>query len=556
MKHQNKQRNLIRCLSIFALVFAIILTKTSCKKNDAIINEHVANKAANTKKFFNLPSNVSSAVARVANTLAKQNEKTGFINELANTAGYPVWGKSTVKLIKRETATNSNSLLDDYKGGDTCILIPMVLENGEYVNAFISATIVDDSVTMRLYYKNDYKTYPFKAAQPSTSITTAEAFATQMMLFDEAVFGYTAFEVKDKRLFHTGTSYSDTTGTKVEITINSSPSTGGGNNLIFCSETELSINFCTTPFAYQCINGCDNCGAPTCWTIILTQEDCTGNQMPEGGGWPSAPPGGPGGGGGGGGSNPPGGCQVGGLIENGFAPPNPCNGPGGGNPLPPVPPPPSTYNPCDTLNKYSQGNDFNVMLQDLRSKINTRREELYIFNNTLIPGSPITHHLGEENVFQVDAPNDNYFQNTWGFFHNHYADVDSASLIFSSGDMNIFSNIITDTAFFNVDYKHFMMGMVADSGANYILMVNNITQFRSWMASLSVFGIDNVFGGIYRIQKLTQENLPLSKAESERRFLKILAPSGLILFRGNNNATSWTPIKLDNTGTVIETNCL
>ena len=327
-------RHVANCF--FVLLTVVLLN--SCKKNDAIVNEDVANKAANTKKFFDLPSNVSSVVARVANALAKQNEKTGFINELANTAGYPVWGKSTVKLMRGGNTTTSNSLLEDYEGGDTCILIPMVLEDGVYVNAFISATIVNDSVTMRLYYKNDYKAYPFKATQPTTSVTTAEEFATQMMLFDEAVFGYTAFQLKDKRLFHTGTNYSDTAGVKVEIEINSNPPTDGGNNLIFCSETEIFISYCTTPQASQCIPRCDGCGAPTCWTITLTQENCTGSpQMPGGGGWPSAPPGGPGGGGGGGG-NPPGECQVGGLIENGFAPPNPCN-PGGGNPLPPMPEP-------------------------------------------------------------------------------------------------------------------------------------------------------------------------------------------------------------------------
>ena len=310
-------------------------------------------------------------------------QKTGFINELAITAGYPVWEKSTLKLIKVSTSTTtSNSLLQDYEGADTCILIPMVLEDGVYVNAFISAVIINDSVTMRLYYKNDYKAYPFRATQPTTSVTTAEEFATQMMLFDEAVFGYTAFQLKDKRLFHTGTNYSDTAGVKVEIAINSNPPTGGGNNLIYCSETEIFISYCTTPLASQCIPRCDGCGAPTCWTITLTQETCTSTpEMPGGGGWRSAPPGGPGGGGGGGGGNPPGECQVGGLIENGFAPPNPCY-PGGGNPLPPVPPIPPLPNRhlIDSLQGFPCAQNILARLPNMNNETRTIINDVFNVN--------------------------------------------------------------------------------------------------------------------------------------------------------------------------------
>jgi hypothetical protein len=379
MRNQNKQRYLIRYLSIFALLFAIILTKTSCKKNDSLISNDVKNKTVNINQFFNLPSNLNSAVARVANALAKQNEQTGFINELANTAGYPVWGKSAVKLIIDENATTSNSLFEDHKGGDTCILIPMVLQNAKYVNAFISATIIDGNVTMRMYYRNDYKAYPFKASQPSPTITTAEGFASQMMLFDKEVFGYTVFQVKDKRLFHSTTNYSDTAGAKIEIQINNNQPNSGGTNLVYCTETSYTISVCTTPQASQCSGGCDHCGYPVCWEITWTQENCTGGPGNGGGpSWPSAPPTGPGGTGGGPTGGGPTGCLVGGLIENGFAPPNPCNPPGGGNPLPPVTPP-ASHNPCDSLLKYSQGQDFGAIWQLLSNEVPTRRENLYIF---------------------------------------------------------------------------------------------------------------------------------------------------------------------------------
>jgi hypothetical protein len=87
-------------------------------------------------------------------------------------------------------------------------------------------------------------------------------------------------------------------------------------------------------------------------------------------------------------------------------------------------------------------------------------------------------------------------------------------------------------------------------------MVDNITQLKNWVSNSSVWGLENALGAAYKLAKLTQENLPLSKVETEKRFLNFLAPLGLKLFRGNSNATSWTPIKLNTTGTVVETNCL
>jgi hypothetical protein len=239
MKQQNKQPHLTKYLSIFALLICIAIAKTSCKKIDELSKDAVTNNTVNTNQFFNLPANVNSAVARVALELKLQNELTGFVNEIANTAGYPVWDKSVVKLIKQNNIAMSASLSKDGEGGDTCILVPMVLQDAKYVNAFIAASIIDDSVTMRMFYRNDYKAYPFKASQPAAGVTTAEAFASQMLLFDNEVFGYNTFQVLDKRLFHTSTNYSDTAAAKIEIKINESQPGNGGNNLIYVTKLHI-----------------------------------------------------------------------------------------------------------------------------------------------------------------------------------------------------------------------------------------------------------------------------------------------------------------------------
>jgi hypothetical protein len=328
--HQNKNKYFMRYITVITLLISIVFLKTSCKKNDILTNNesHVTTSKVNTSQFFNLPTGTNSAAARVAKELEKQNQKTGFISTLATQAGFPVWDKATVRLLK-DNSQNSNSLFEDYEGADTCILVPMVLQDAKHVNAFISATIINDSVTMRMYYKNDYKAFPFKASQPSPSITSAEDFALQMMLFDKEVFGHTEFSVKDKRLFLDPTVVKDTNNTKISIKL-TPPNT---NNLILCTTFEYTASQCE-----GCTGTCDNCGFPTCWSITITTETCREVGTTSGGGWPSAPtgPGGTGGGGGptgGGGGN----CVVGGLIIEGFMPPNPCNPPTGGNPLPPIP---------------------------------------------------------------------------------------------------------------------------------------------------------------------------------------------------------------------------
>jgi hypothetical protein len=162
--------------------------------------------------------------------------------------------------------------------------------------------------------------------------------------------------------------------------------------------------------------------------------------------------------------------------------------------------------------------------------------------------NPISNMQGDLNDFRVYPPTETQFIGCWGWFHNHFADADSAGLIFSSGDLNILAEqVVRDSSFFKVNYKRFMIGVVADSNSYYILMVE-------W-ATVLYFN-ETMIDALYTAKKMTQKSLPIPKGEAESRFLTIIAGSGLKLFRGNSNGTSWNPIKLSNTGTVIENPCL
>ncbi|MCB0716727.1 MAG: hypothetical protein KDC06_12030, partial [Chitinophagaceae bacterium] len=227
-------------------------------------------------------------------------------------------------------------------------------------------------------------------------------------------------------------------------------------------------------------------------------------------------------------------------------------------PIEDEPPPEETHNPCDTLNKYSQTPTFRLIFQLLKDSVPTRRENILIYNNLFLPSSPtnpIQMTNGVENQFSVYPPNESIFIGCWGWNHNHFADEDSAALNFTPADVNIMADqIVRRSSYFQIDYTKFMIGMVGDSNTQYILMVDDLDQFTSWS---NTYKNEELISYVFSSSKLVLDELPLSVAETEKRFLKAMQFSGLKLFRGSNDFSTWTPLKLDSTGNnVIPTNCL
>ena len=190
-----------------------------------------------------------------------------------------------------------------------------------------------------------------------------------------------------------------------------------------------------------------------------------------------------------------------------------------------------------------------MLFQALKDEVPSRKENLFIFNNLLEPNSPITLVQGADNVFGVYPAVDTVFKNRWGWMHNHFADEDSASLIFSAGDLNILADqIIRDSASFHLDYKRFMIGVVADSNTQYVLMVDDLNKFATWA---NTFSNEYLISVSYGAEKLSQASLPLSVAETEKRFLKVIQNAGLKLFRGSSDFTTWTPLSLIRNGATV-----
>jgi hypothetical protein len=177
---------------------------------------------------------------------------------------------------------------------------------------------------------------------------------------------------------------------------------------------------------------------------------------------------------------------------------------------------------------------------------------MYVFYNLLVQGDPVHLVNGQENDFSVYPNDENLFVGTRGWFHSHFADPDSAGLIFSAGDLNMLAEqVVRDAAFFKVNYRQFMIGVVADSNAHYILMVEDIDKFTAWATML--FQDQKIIEAAYLGARLSQKFLPISVNETEKRFLKVIQNAGLRLLKGNNDFTNWTGIKLDNTGSNVIT---
>ena len=563
-------RHVTVAFCILVLLTAVLLI--SCKKNDTLLSERstAQQNGMSFKTFFDNADLSNTSIKRAVTEIKRRNEATEFISAFAAKDGFPVWDKAhtvTINRVPKKNIKAQTNSLENITNTDTLLYVPVVLQNANTVNGYI-LIIIHDSIGLNLFRAKDYKAYYDSGA---ANETTSSTYALQMMMLDKEVFQRTDYELSDTVLFP------EVLNNKIVFDKNNnapSPTTSGAviqkNNIWLNPDGDAGNNSGDEVYTYNTYYteepdaGTNNFrpSPPPPRTVFI-------GWLPIFNGTPVAIHTGPYGGGGGSGSgNPippvyPCNPNIPPAIGEGPPlPPCPEPGPGTGWIPDPTPPPPTTINPCDSVNKYAQGADFYGMFERLKDSVPTRRETLFIFNNVLEPSSatnPIHLTNGIENQFMVypTPANEWKFIGSRGWIHNHFADADSALLIFSAGDLStLVDQVVKDAAYFNVNWQKFMIGVISDSGARYMLMVQDITQFTTWAQSWgkSEYIIETKYNG----EHLNQKYLPLSVADTEKRFLKIIHDAGLRLLRGSSDFRTWTGIKLNSTGTeVINTiNCL
>ena len=296
----------------------IAFFQTGCRKDDLLRNTKDGNPVG-VRDFFSKNADASPQVQRVMNELQRQNNINGnsLVKSITSKHGYARWDKASMQIIKSKYATSFSKMAGE--GKDTVVIVPLVKEGDEQVEAYLEAYLTDE-VKIGVRTAGEYKKY--LSSKNASEKDNAERAAVMFMSLTRDVFGYKNFKVIDKRLFHPNSDYSDTSTHDVEITLKKSQA-------ISLRSTEECIIINTYLVVKQ------TCGTIISSELISSEIVCyvtiydNGNGGSGGTSFPGDGGGGTGGGGTGtGGTGDP--CSGNGLITNGILPPDPCN-PGGGD---------------------------------------------------------------------------------------------------------------------------------------------------------------------------------------------------------------------------------
>lgn len=297
-------------LQFVTMLTTALLLGISCRKSDQTNNDNSSQltPANHAAQFFAVPAGTKPVVAAIAKELERRNKMKEFVNDFAETKGFPIWNKAILSFSGERQNINFGNSSSNI---DSLVYIPLVLQNATSTNGFLRA-VINDSISLSYCLAKDYKNYSFT---PSNNITTADEFASFFMLLDNEVFGHNIFYLTDPRLL-TGTGMGNGTQNRTAKIMGITKGTPATN---LCEGTIYTIDWlvqdpenCTcangasTPggICHDWETGCQACSNTVTLTITVGADaGCGGTggglEGPIGGGTPIS--GGPSGGGTGGG---------------------------------------------------------------------------------------------------------------------------------------------------------------------------------------------------------------------------------------------------------------
>ncbi len=176
----------IKCPFFFIILLVVLFS--GCKKH-ATENEIQQDVAVD---FFSVPENVNPIIKRVANALSKQNDEYHFVNNLAKNEGMAFWSNSFILQGNRFLQRNANTAT----GNDTTVLIPLVLNNTQYVSGYLECKVTD-SVQIALVKGREYNSYGYNTAD---TVLNAQTIAKVCMAFEYEMWGHDKFVVTNSSL--------------------------------------------------------------------------------------------------------------------------------------------------------------------------------------------------------------------------------------------------------------------------------------------------------------------------------------------------------------------
>lgn len=482
----------------------------SCTKidieNDSAQTSNLASDV--TQKFFSLPANASPALQRIAVEMKTRNDKNEFVKQFVSYNGYPVWNK--MQIIVHPATGSSSAPAARGSGNDTIVILPIVAENADYVNGFISVTL-NGNITYNLYRGGDYDLYTFNNV-PADSIS-AEKAAVQMVLLNHHVFGYTKFKVNDKRLFrnHFSSSF-DTTGAEIEVEIH--PPSAVTNALSYTECNEVCV-----------YNVCTICGEPSCpLSFGICWETCTTYEFPDGGGGGGTPSGG------GGDPPPPPPFPCPSSQSRGVPPPT-CGPTPFPQPIVPIPTQPQP-SPCSKVYALFQNAAIKAKYVQVRNERLDPQESAWSYTAN---GTGGYYSYGLSGKLEVNINYPPLPTLSKGSVHCHNA---GGFPIFSLVDIKenlcgLVGGILSTNA---------CVGMVSPSGDTYILTVQDINDFATFADNLT----NDIMEDREKEYELYIDKTTSPGANMEKSFLEYLEKynSGLGVVKANANFTEFTELKL------------
>lgn len=524
-------------------------------------------------RFLNLPPSTTPEVKRIVALLKDKNEKTGFLNEMARSDGFAIWNKAIITTYNtgsRRMAANAAS------SNDTIIYIPLVLENGNHVNAFIFARL-NDSISLKLYRANDYASYGFGTIQDSTK--NAEKLAIQFMLLDFETFGHSRFKVIDDRLLKDSSIASGilTKDRKVHIEhSHTSPQNRGSGIQVW------EYDVCTSTSYWQCSsNGycCSRAGvAPGacslcegCWK---TRTTCTIRSIivsVDNGWYPSGVGTITGGGGGGPAGTIPTGptpCNPNPLLNNGLLPCPLGNTTGWLPYLEPLPP----TTPSDEVKNIADSSKNPFYMQKVKDLAKQENLNLaYEKSVALIDGANpnIKEESGTTAVANVQIPNLPIGQKYKSFAHTHSNTSGGTYSVFSYDDLKRMSMLLHSR---QLVADKFVIFVSSYKGTHYALTIRDKTKFEKFFYYFNNNGeVSNMFEWLNSFNKAMQirekyfqdptdaliKETDTNNSNVLDKFLDFIneADLGTALFESNANFDSFTKVEKDESGTIKRTNC-
>ena len=490
-----------------------ILVFHACRKIDTAVS---LNKEL-TDKFFQTKGTINPSVQKVIDKIKKDNEKYHQVNSLANKEGLAIWDKAIVS-AKTKSKSNAQQRTADGDNSSEIVIIPMVLEETEYVNSFLAAKITD-TIEIKLFSGKDYDEYPF--GDTITQGMTAERLASRIMFLDKEVFGYTKFKITDNRLFVKSPRTQNPEGTFSRLT---------ADYTFGCWPVEIWIDPDGDADPCDCSGNeyfdhydYNNWEGPDCNTN-------SGGGFGMGFGFTGG-----GGGGSSGGNNGYTGGGSNGSGNNGFTPIEE----------------PDT--PCDpSIADFENDAKFAAKFKELNSNAVTTQtyEKGYMVNdraaNSYIPKQGQSASGGASGTGEIEwtinSPID-------GLLHSHYSGGNS---IFSPQDLLFMAQIYL--AGLAKDSTNLFFGMTSKDGDPYLIKVSNTALFRKFAEKYAstpekqqqfINKYDNAFTKGFRSP---------DASTNESRFMQMLKNEigeGAKMYRAtDSNCNKWEKLSVDNFGSV------